>query len=224
MTELCISESESALLMQLESVIENGLQTFLEVGAALMEIRDRRLYRLTHETFADYCRERWRMTDGRARQLILGYELQRELGSDITLPSEAAARMLRRFPAELRPAIAKIAMAEARALKRELNGAIIRSVGEVLEQAAQTGAVDVDGMATPLGAAIFENYHEGMQRQREHIIANSARVCLARALPAEVGSAIGDIIALRFIDAPPELQPGQHIYVTIYTKGSEHES
>jgi hypothetical protein len=32
-------------------------------GTALLEVRDRRLYRETHATFEDYCRERWRFSD-----------------------------------------------------------------------------------------------------------------------------------------------------------------
>jgi len=43
----------------LEAVIERGLGAFVEVGRALLEIRDSRLYRETHGTFEDYCRERW---------------------------------------------------------------------------------------------------------------------------------------------------------------------
>lgn len=46
-------------LPELEQVIERGQQTFIEVGRALLEIRDRRLYRETHDTFEAYCRERW---------------------------------------------------------------------------------------------------------------------------------------------------------------------
>jgi hypothetical protein len=44
-------------LETLERVIESGLRTFVEVGEALMEIRDQRLYQ--DATFEDYCRERW---------------------------------------------------------------------------------------------------------------------------------------------------------------------
>lgn len=46
-------------LPELETVIEHRQVTFIEVGRALMEIRDRRLYRETHATFETYCRERW---------------------------------------------------------------------------------------------------------------------------------------------------------------------
>lgn len=47
-------------LQELESRIEKGLQTFIEVGNCLLEIRDRRLYREQGYTrFEDYCKERW---------------------------------------------------------------------------------------------------------------------------------------------------------------------
>ncbi len=35
------------------------VQTFYEVGNALLQIRDERLYRQTHSTFEEYCREKW---------------------------------------------------------------------------------------------------------------------------------------------------------------------
>lgn len=57
-------------LKELEVVIERGRQTFIEVGNALLEIRDRQLYRDTHARFEDYCRERWGWSRPFAYQLI----------------------------------------------------------------------------------------------------------------------------------------------------------
>ncbi len=57
-------------LEQLEGIIERGQRTFLEVGRALMEIRDGRLYREHYATFEDYCRDRWGWGRSRAEQLI----------------------------------------------------------------------------------------------------------------------------------------------------------
>lgn len=51
--------SERHDLAHYEAIIERGLATFVEVGAALLEIRGDRLYRETHATFEDYCAERW---------------------------------------------------------------------------------------------------------------------------------------------------------------------
>lgn len=62
-------------LEECEAVIERGLATFIEVGQALLEIRDSRLYRESHGTFEDYCRERWGFSRVRAHQLIEGAEV-----------------------------------------------------------------------------------------------------------------------------------------------------
>ncbi|MEK7754137.1 MAG: hypothetical protein AAB654_19590 [Acidobacteriota bacterium] len=44
----------------MEHVIERGLETFIEVGQALREITERRLYRaMGYGTFAEYCQKRW---------------------------------------------------------------------------------------------------------------------------------------------------------------------
>lgn len=66
--ELTISESQR--LTQLEATIAAGLQTFVEVGRALLEIRDARLYRQEFGTFEDYCRERWAMSRSYAHRTI----------------------------------------------------------------------------------------------------------------------------------------------------------
>ena len=50
--------TEQERLQCLERIIERGLQTFYEVGTALLEIRDASLYRQTHPTFEAYCRQR----------------------------------------------------------------------------------------------------------------------------------------------------------------------
>lgn len=58
-------------LPQLEDRIERGLDTFVDVGLALMEVRDRRLYREAgYSTFEKYCVGRWNFKRHRAYQLI----------------------------------------------------------------------------------------------------------------------------------------------------------
>jgi hypothetical protein len=68
--QLLLSLDEQAELTRLEAVIAKGLETFFEVGSALLDIRDKRLYRQSHSTFGDYCRARWSMSRSRANQLI----------------------------------------------------------------------------------------------------------------------------------------------------------
>ena len=65
-----LSPAENRHLKSLESRINKGLNTFREVGEALLEIRDKRLYRTEHATFESYCRERWSLDRARAYQLM----------------------------------------------------------------------------------------------------------------------------------------------------------
>lgn len=88
---------ETERLATLEAVIDHGLQTFIEVGNALLEIRNSRLYRAGYGTFEDYCRQRWGMSKVHAYRLIDAAQVVANLESNqlVTLPaSEAQARPL----------------------------------------------------------------------------------------------------------------------------------
>ncbi|MDB5620535.1 hypothetical protein [Tardiphaga sp.] len=67
-----LATAETARLKQCEKAIEKGLGTFVEVGQALLDIRDGKLYRASHKTFEAYCKERWDISRPRAYQLIEG--------------------------------------------------------------------------------------------------------------------------------------------------------
>ena len=65
-----ITLDERSRLYQLEETIRQGLNTFVDVGNALLEIRDKRLYRQEYSTFEEYCREQWNIERRRAYQLM----------------------------------------------------------------------------------------------------------------------------------------------------------
>lgn len=69
--ELAIKKN-SVELEQLENVIKKNIGAFYEVGRALMEIRDRGLYKdvLGFETFEAYCKSRWDFNRAYAYRLI----------------------------------------------------------------------------------------------------------------------------------------------------------
>lgn len=69
MTDL-ITLDERSRLYQLEETIRQGLNTFVDVGNALLEIRDKRLYRQEYSTFEEYCREQWNIKRQRAYELM----------------------------------------------------------------------------------------------------------------------------------------------------------
>ncbi len=72
MTEIaeCLTISEASLLAECEEVIERGMGVFIEVGTALMAVRDSRLYRTEFATFEEYCRERWQLEASHAYKMI----------------------------------------------------------------------------------------------------------------------------------------------------------
>ena len=72
---------ERSTLRGHEKTIDNGCHIFIEVGAALMEIREGKLYREDHKTFKAYCENRWGFSDSRARQLIGGAEVAKNVKS-----------------------------------------------------------------------------------------------------------------------------------------------
>jgi len=61
---------ESHELERCEVVIKQGLQTFIEVGQALMTIKEKRLYRINFKTFEDYCVGMWAFKRSEAYRLI----------------------------------------------------------------------------------------------------------------------------------------------------------
>lgn len=69
-----LSGTESSQLAMCEQVIERGKRSWIDMGRALREIRDARLYRATHGTFEDYCEQRWEMSRRRAYELMDGAE------------------------------------------------------------------------------------------------------------------------------------------------------
>jgi hypothetical protein len=111
-------------LRRLEAIAQRNLDTYMDVGNALASIRDKRLYRDTHDSFEAYARDRWGMGDpgglgvslSRALRAIAGDELGgadihitirkhgevAERGSDPTLPPPIARLVEDEGPAELR--------------------------------------------------------------------------------------------------------------------------
>ena len=91
-----LTVQEKTELAELETVIENGMKHFLVVGRALLRIRDSRLYRDTHRTFNDYCRDRWGMSRPRAYQLIDAAKVSDNLSTTVDI-TERQARPLTRL-------------------------------------------------------------------------------------------------------------------------------
>jgi hypothetical protein len=65
-----LSRAECRQRNECETIISKGWDTFIEVGHALVTIRDRRLYRDQYARFEDYCREKWDYSRTHANRLV----------------------------------------------------------------------------------------------------------------------------------------------------------
>jgi hypothetical protein len=65
-----LTPAERSRLAELAQIVERGLEQFLQVARALIEIRDGRLYRETHPTWEAFVRERFGMARGTAYGLM----------------------------------------------------------------------------------------------------------------------------------------------------------
>ena len=106
-------------LVKLEKIIERGRQTFVDVGIALAEIRDKRLYRESFGTFEEYCKTRWGFSRRHSYRLLEASEIADDLCPMGHILNERTAREFTSIPKEDRPAIAesakRIAAADGRA-------------------------------------------------------------------------------------------------------------
>lgn len=88
-----------------EEIIERGMRSFVEVGNALMRIRDNDLYTVTHNTFEAYCKERWGMARRTAYQMIDAATVVENVRNCAQIPThESQVRPLAALPPEQQPA------------------------------------------------------------------------------------------------------------------------
>ena len=96
-------------LAELEVVIERGLATFVQVGRALGEVRDDKLYRPEYRSFKDYVAQRWDRSYSWAYLQIRAAETS----TVVEVLNERQARKRRARPA--RPVHAEQAMLDLKA-------------------------------------------------------------------------------------------------------------
>lgn len=98
--KISLTPDERGRLEQLEVIIECHVPGLLELGRALMEIRDSHLYREHYRTFKEYCNVRWGISRPRAYQAIEHVEVIKNLSTIVDkkdLPSECVTRTLGRY-------------------------------------------------------------------------------------------------------------------------------
>lgn len=96
-----LDKAGEAKRAKLETIIDKNLQSFVDAGMALWTIRDERLYRSTHKSFGDYCRQRWGLSKTHANRLIASSEVVSNIADVGPAPlTEGAVRPLTLLPLE----------------------------------------------------------------------------------------------------------------------------
>ena len=97
-----ITERTEITLSDCEAVIACGFNTFREVGSALLQIRDRKLYAENYASFEQYCRHRWQLSRPYAYSLMESAEVAKNLSAMADIPThERQIRPLAKLPPEL---------------------------------------------------------------------------------------------------------------------------
>jgi hypothetical protein len=138
-----LTKPERIQLEELETVIRNGQQTFVEVGNALIEIRDNKLYRSKHSTFEAYCADRWGFARRTAYQYIGAAEVVENVRNCAQRPAtESQARPLTKLPAAEQPAAWQAATDKAQSEGRTVRA---RDVEEAVEERKDRTVDPMDG-------------------------------------------------------------------------------
>jgi len=99
-----LTTNDDQRLVECEAKIDQSLRSFIDIGDALLEIRESRLYRNSHQNFEEYCQSRWNITKSRANQLIsasrLVENLENEDANGVLPSSESVARELQRVDSD----------------------------------------------------------------------------------------------------------------------------
>lgn len=123
--------TDQADLRRCEEVIESGMQTFVEVGNALAEIKAKKLYRDTHKTFASYCKDKWGKSRQWADVTIQSAETAVRIENDKlfvkTAPTSTQAAALSRAPEELQTEVWESVSEEAEAAGERVTVAKVKA-------------------------------------------------------------------------------------------------
>lgn len=135
-TELsgALSLPDRADLARCEQAIEAGLTAFVEVGTALTEIRDRRLYREQHGTFESYLADRWKISRQQGYRLISAASVAMGLSPMGDIPTERVARALASVPEQERAETWAAAQSVAAAEDRQVAAADVARVWQFRAQ------------------------------------------------------------------------------------------
>ena len=146
--------TEAGQLAAQEAVIERGLKTFVDVGNALLAIREGRLYRASHGTFEDYCRERWHITPQQGHRLMAAAQVMGNLEPMGSTMVEPIGSILPKTESQVRPMASLPPERQAEAWQRAVETAPEGKVTAAHVQAVVT-EMQTGNVYQPIAATVF---------------------------------------------------------------------
>jgi hypothetical protein len=206
-----LSVQEEKRLEQLENVVVENFKTFIQVGQALAEIRDRKLYRMKAMTFEKYCKELFDIAKSRARELINATDVVQNLrhGGGFNddhplLPlNERQARPLTKLRPEQQVAVWKAAVESApqgKVTSSHINKVVKSYLGEKAEKTVRRAQEKVSQKSSPEFSEAFEHFSQQILKERNSNYKYTSRGEIVKALDqlraeiAEDGDPIEDTV------------------------------
>ena len=174
-----LSVQEEKRLEQLENVVVENFQTFVQVGQALAEIRDRKLYRVKAMTFEKYCKTLFDIAKRRVHELISAAEVMENvrhgaLSDDeqqILLPlNERQVRPLTRLRPEQQIAVWQAAVESApngKITGSHVNKTVKEYRGEEIKKTVHRAQKKVSQTARVDFTEAFEKFSEQLLIERK---------------------------------------------------------
>lgn len=183
-------------LAELEQVIERGLSTFVDVGNALLEIRESRLYLDMDETFEGYCRLRWTAIPGitlnsrqRIHQVMQAAQVSRifDEGGPVRESHAAELAPLLDEPAQLREAWAEVVDLHPKPTAAQVREVVARHIEPQTEAERKAAAEKLHRWATT------QNVLDGLQHFDRPAIREQAETT-ARLIDPAVAASRGEVV------------------------------
>lgn len=152
-TTIVLTSAQSKRLTKLEATIEAGRKTFIDVGTALAEIRDAKLYLATHKTFEAYCVEKWQFKRAHAHRIIAAAKIAKQMSPVGDVSTERSARALLKVPEEKREAVVKAATDSAKSAGRTMTTKDLTDAAKTLIPAVPKTVKKKDDAGVQTGTA-----------------------------------------------------------------------
>ena len=189
-----LSTQEEKRLEQLEDVVVENFKTFVQVGQALAEIKERKLYRMKALTFEKYCKELFDIAKSRAYQLIEAADVVQNVHNcgrfdddrKSLLPlNEGQARPLAKLRPEQQLAVWQAAVESAP--KGKLTASHVQKVvkqylGEKIQKTVHKAQKEVAVSCSAEFSEAFEAFSEQVIKERDANYKHTARGFIIKAI------------------------------------------